>query len=91
MLILKLAAFLLPLLLCTTAESVLGNSQSKELKVVYAKDLEGGVAVPRSNSNSVSQRDGMVPSGHFILFRKPFITIMHGPYLSWNDADCRAL
>jgi hypothetical protein len=66
MLILKLAALLLPLLLCTTTASVLGNSQSKELKVVHAKDLEGEVAVPRSNSNGVSQGDGMVPSGHFI-------------------------
>jgi hypothetical protein len=70
MLILQLAAFLLPLLLGTTTASVLGNSQSKELKAVHAKDLKGEVAVPRSNSNSVSEGDGTVPSGHFILFRK---------------------
>jgi len=67
MLIIRLAAFLLPLLLYTTTASVLGNPQFKDLR---ARDVEGKDAIPRSNGNSVSKRNGMTPSVDSILFRE---------------------
>jgi hypothetical protein len=59
MLILRLAAFLLPFLLCTTTASVLGNPQSKQLRAVHAKDAGSQDAVPRSNDESVNRKKCM--------------------------------
>ena len=70
MLIIRLAAFLLPLLLYTTTASVLGTPQLKDLRAIHARDVEGKDAIPRSNGNSVSQRNGMAPSVDSILFRE---------------------